>query len=220
MEFQNLRNAVIKEEEENFNKWLSKCETEEGLKETMKWFDKDYKNKAKEKMLKLLEKRKAQAINKELDKIGRIEQAPDFKGKLILTIEWKKSYMWGSNPKGFDNYGHETTSIGGCNYDKLSIATAELLNQNLSILKVMFALKDKELSNRKPTYKEQNGQETTEERGINHFLYGYGSGYSLLPHFEGGVGVSCHERIINKIGLHWEDITNTSNTDVFSIEAN
>lgn len=31
-------------------------------------------------------------------------------------------------------------------------------------------------------------------------LFGYGSGYGILPYFEGGVGVSCFESILNKCG--------------------
>ena len=51
----------------------------------------------------------------------------------------------------------------------------------------------------------------------NHEVFGYGSGYGILPSFEGGVGVSCYDRIFNKIGYKFETIASGKNFDVFKI---
>ena len=55
------------------------------------------------------------------------------------------------------------------------------------------------------------------KNGINRAKLGYGSGYGILPHFEGGVGVSSHERILNNIGLTLDHISDTKSTDVYII---
>jgi hypothetical protein len=71
----------------------------------------------------------------------------------------------------------------GCGYDKQSTATAGVLNQHQTILKRLYAARDAEMT------------------GENRAVLGYGSGYGLPPYFEGGVGVSCHVKILEKIGF-------------------
>ena len=102
--------------------------------------------------------------------------------------------MWGYCPKGNDNYGHSTSSITGCGYCKESTATAQLLNQNETIMKRLYKAK-----NKKATAK-------------NNDLLGYGSGYGILPSFEGGVGVSCHVRILEKLGYKVTQSGNNTTT--------
>jgi len=133
------------------------------------------------------------------NKILEIENTPDFSGEFIVTVEWKRSRMWGSNPKSYTNYGFKSSSIGGCGYDKLSTAVAQALNSNKSLLKLLYEKKNDNLH-------EKNGD-----------LLGYGSGYGLLPNFEDGVGTGSHERILKNMGLEMRSITSTNNTDVFLI---
>lgn len=212
---ENLRNAAIAAIKDRFNN--SRDKAKENITEWQKWHGKQYKKDALKMALKSIDLQETKEIKKLDDHLKAVSEAPDFGGSLILTVEWKKSYMWGMNPRVSTNYGFNGSSIGGCGYDKLSTATAEALNQDLRILKIMYRLKDKELQHRKPTYKEQNGEDTKEERGINQFLYGYGSGYSVLPRFEGGVGVSCHQHIIEKIGLKWVNLSSGKAFDVFEV---
>ena len=164
-------------------------------------------------------RRMTNAIKKQMAFIDEVEQAEDFKTPLIITIEWKRSQTWGMNPKPYTNLGFEGSSIGGCGYCKHSTATAQALNSDLRILKLMYFKKEAELRQRKPTYKEQNGHEENSERAINHFLMGYGSGYSALPRFEGGVGVNCHFKICEMLGLKMESVTDTKHVNVYRIEA-
>jgi len=163
-------------------------------------------------------RRMANAIKKQMALIDEIEQADDFKTPLIITIEWKRSATWGMNPKAFTNLGFEGSSIGGCGYCKHSTATAQALNNDLRILKLMYFKKEAELRQRKPTYTEQNGREENSERAINHFLMGYGSGYCALPRFEGGVGVNCHIEICSMLGLKMESVTDTKHVNVYRVE--
>ena len=76
---------------------------------------------------------------------------------LTITVEWKKSSMWGSNPTAkayIDGIGHVSSgSISGCGYDKCSTAVAKVLNQVPQFKKLMCELKNK-LSNCKKTNRE------------------------------------------------------------------
>ena len=51
----------------------------------------------------------------------------------------------------------------------------------------------------------------------NRDLIGYGSGYSMLPSFEGGVGVSCYYQILEYIGLKFTHVANGKTFDVYKI---
>jgi hypothetical protein len=134
-----------------------------------------------------VEKRITEIYNKELqNKLNQIESVKNSFDKLpndlVLTINFYKSSTWGYCPKGSDNYGHSTDSITGCGYCKESTATAQLLNQNETILKKLYEAKNKNVNK--------------ENRG----LLGYGSGYGIIPKFEGGVGVRSHVRILEALG--------------------
>ncbi len=136
-------------------------------------------------------------------------------GKLIeatISVEWKKNRTWGANPKAeikgsFEDLNGETKyfyfqseSIGGCGYDKLSTAVAQVVNQVNPILRSLYIAKNKDISAK------------------NRDLIGYGSGYSTLPRLEGGVGVSCYPRIFEAIGYDFETIAGGKSYDVFRIE--
>ena len=43
----------------------------------------------------------------------------------------------------------------------------------------------------------------------NRNIFGYGSGYGILPYFEGGVGVSSYYKIFNTIGLEFKQVNDT-----------
>jgi len=124
---------------------------------------------------------------------------------LTITVEWKKSSMWGSNPTAeayINGIGRVSSgSIGGCGYDKCSTAVANVLNQVPQFKKLMCELKNK-LSNCKKTNRE---------------VFGYGAGYGIIPTFEGGVGVSCYDRIFNSIGYEFKTVSSGKTFDVYRI---
>ena len=150
------------------------------------------------------------AIEREVSKVKAIENA----GTLLevkISIEWKRSQMWGSNPKaecwatfkdkdGNTNSNYVVSgSIGGCGYDKQSTAVAECLNQINAVLKPLYSVKNKSIDSK------------------NHELLGYGAGYGILPSIEGGVGVSCYPRIFEKIGFKFNTVASGKNYDVYTI---
>lgn len=153
-------------------------------------------------------------ITKQVDKINTIGSA----GKLIsvkIQIEWKKSRMWGNNPSaeawciymdknGISNSHYVTSgSIGGCGYDKKSTAVAKCLNQFNEVLK--------------PLYITKNTALMVDPEPENRDLLGYGSGYGILPYIEGGVGVSCYNKIFEAIGYKFESVASGKNFDAYQI---
>lgn len=156
------------------------------------------------------------AIEREVSKVKAVFEA----GELIeakISMEWKRSRMWGSNPTAecwysyIDKDGNRqsnyvtSSSISGCGYDKGSTAVAQCLNQINEVLKPLYSKKDKAY---KPA---QNENET------NRALFGYGSGYGILPSIEGGVGVSCYPRIFEAIGYKFNTVASGKTFDVYTI---
>jgi hypothetical protein len=144
-------------------------------------------------------------IAKELQHLETVGNAPDLV-EITVSVEWKKSRMWGNNPTadareqnaaGWERY--TSGSIGGCGYDKHSTAVAQAVNQSNSFLKAMYEVRERDT--------------TTSLRE----LFGYGSGYGILPRLEGGVGVSCYPTIFEKIGFKFANTAGGKTFDVHTI---
>lgn len=139
-----------------------------------------------------------------LDKLSEAENAPDI-SQIDLQIEWKKSRTWGANPfaECWGGGYYTTGRASGCGYDKRSAATAEALNDNPAILKALYTAEEKRLTKRnKPTRRN---------------FIGYGSGYGILPAFEGGVGITSHGRIFQNIGFSFKTTADTRTVDAYTI---
>jgi hypothetical protein len=203
--FLNLRRLGLEEIKARYAKSREMLNTPEGLQQVATWEGKKYKGDVKAKMLKLLANQEIKARMVFEGNLNAIESAPEWTGPFIITIEWRPSRMWRSNPRAFTNFGFEGSSIGGCGYDKRSAATAEALNSDLRIIKLLAAKKEDALA----------AGDVRENREV----LGYGSGYGIIPHFEGGVGVESHRGIIEGLGLKWQCVTDTKNTDVYAIIA-
>ncbi len=213
--FKELRKAGLTELERQFNDNLKRAEDD--LKEALQWEGKTYKGteeQQREKLKRWFEKTFIKARQEFNQQIKAVEDASDFGNQLVITVEWKKSYMWGHNPRAYTNYGFVGSSIGGCGYCKHSTSTAEALNSHLPLLRLLYAKEDARLrAFNRSKLKEEDKRKFLSRRAI----LGYGAGYGILPSFEGGVGVSSHGRIVKNLGLVWRDITSTSKTDVHLI---
>lgn len=156
-------------------------------------------------------------IEREASKVRSVFEA----GELIdakITMEWNRSRTWGSNPtaecwysyKDKDGQTHhnyvKSDSISGCGYDKGSTAVAECLNQINEILQPLYNKKNYAIE---PTTKNQSE--------LNRAIFGYGSGYGILPSIEGGVGVSCYPRIFEAIGYEFKTQASGKTFDVYTI---
>ena len=199
----NLKQAVLSKHNKWFKDAIKDIDTVEGLEKAMQKAVKQYRGTPeaiKNKFLKHMVTKRDKRIAEDILKITEVEGAKDFGGEFVVTLNWKKSRMWGTNPTAYTNYGFESESIGGCGYDKESTATALALNSHLPLLKMLYTKKDKNINQ------------------DNHKLLGYGSGYGIIPSFEGGVGVSSHQNVLAKVGLEMRNISSTPTSDVFVIK--
>lgn len=164
---------------------------------------------ATSRMMKGIEKDKAEDINK----LATIENAGTLT-EATISIEWKRSAMWGNNPTSELSYSYHDaenndkwgrihgSSIGGCGYDKESASAAQVLNQCPECLKPLYDAREMNMS--------------ADLRGV----LGYGSGYRNNPYFEGGVGIGCFRSIYEKLGYKWENVSSGKTFDVYRISKN
>jgi hypothetical protein len=124
---------------------------------------------------------------------------------ITITIEWKKSKMWGNNPHAEANIHFangmyknvEGYTCSGCGYDKESTVIAQIFNDFLK-----YKLWEREeMDNSKAPY------------GIRlDFLYS--------PHYEGGVGTNCYYSISEFIGGKFIHISSGKTFDVYKFTMN
>jgi len=134
-----------------------------------------------------------------VDKLTRAENAASVVS-VSISIEWKKSRTWGANPTAEvrveDENGHFFRGVGsasGCGYDKESAAVASAINGIDSIIKMLCDCKESALASGNECEGKANDS--------NAAVIAYGAGYGAIPYFEGGVGMSSHERVFNACGL-------------------
>lgn len=113
-----------------------------------------------------------------------------------IAVEWTKNSYWGNNPHATATANNATTEghASGCGYDKESAAVGEALNANPAAMRALYEAAEKALEEGKTPERYSNGNYTWRN------VLGYGSGYSILPYFEGGVGVGCFWSILNGCG--------------------
>lgn len=215
--FANIFEAIKTEKAHDLQRFVTDLNEKTSVKEIVDaWYYSDLLPAGKKKAVWELEAlknyltaRKAKAIDKSIEKelhhLQTVENASDLES-ITVSVEWKKSRMWGSNPTAEarvcdKEYGHNYSSgsIGGCGYDKCSTAVANALNQSNSFLKAMYQVKEQNVSKK------------------NHELFGYGSGYGILPRLEGGVGVSCYPRIFETIGFKFQTTASGKSFDVYTV---
>ena len=154
------------------------------------------------KAVELATKRMSKEIDKEITKklahIEAVENAPEL-DFCSVNVEYRRSSVWGYNPsvEAWTNGERDifTGYASGCGYDKESAAVADAFNKSLSILKVLYTIKENGLKAGK-----SSKSKTACTGHDNRDICGYGAGYSVLPYFEGGVGVSCFWNILKKSG--------------------
>lgn len=137
-------------------------------------------------IIKKYDKKQATEIEKKRLYLEAIANAEPIH-QIELKVEWKRSQTWGYNP--FCECwakGYTTGRASGYGYDKLSTATAEAMNKNNSILKLLYDKYEQTLE--------------TNPKATPHNVLGYGSG-DLLPFFEGAVGFSSHQSIFEGLGF-------------------
>ena len=187
-------NKVENEDELKFNYILLGCNNNKSKK--YQYGDLEYK---KEYLLKAITKKIKEELNLEIKEVESVYNAFDVQ-KAVISVEWKKSKMWGSNPTalakiyGDNNYvKYQTRSIGGCGYDKLSTAIAEALNMSNEMKKVFYENCEKVSS------------------------YGFSNNNDSIT-LDGGVGVSCYYNIFNELGYEFNCVASGDNYDVYEVK--
>lgn len=140
-----------------------------------------------------------------LKRIENAETAPDFTAGSIY-VYWKRSRTWGYHPHAefySENNSVIYDSASGCGYDKLSAAVAGCLNKNVSIMKALYQKEDMRLI---------ESPETSRRDYI-----GYGCGSWFIPYFEGGVGQSSLNKVLENCGFRvtWHE-TKTTDTIIIT----
>lgn len=162
--------------------------------------DKEIKELLKNKIIKEYEQKQKKAIKR----IDTIKEANENVQTINISINWVRSSTWGYNPHATITTNLGTITEGkasGCGYDKESAAIAEALDKNNDILKLLYIAK-----NKKMTLKNNNNRD----------LLGYGSGYGVLPYFEGGVGAGSLMYIFKNLGYNVREY-HTDKSDFYTI---
>jgi len=224
----NLIKAIETEQKNRLDNFILEVNAIENLQDLKKWQYDDLLPKGKNMAAftlvaykAYLIDRKQKAVYKSIERDVKKINAVSNEGILLdvkISIEWKRSAMWGSNPKAECWYSYTdkdgnyqsgyvvSGSIGGCGYDKQSTAVADCLNQINEVLKPLYLLKDKSYNS------ELKGSHID-----NRSILSYGSGYGILPSIEGGVGVSCYPAIFNAVGYDFKTIASGKTYDVYTI---
>lgn len=132
-----------------------------------------------------------------------------------IAVEWVKNSYWGNNPHATATANNSTTygRASGCGYDKLSAAIADSLNENPAIMRMLYEAAEKALREGKQPSRKGLAAGCVSWRDI----LGYGSGYSLLPYFEGGCGVSCIRNIFTRCGFVFRCGASSKHFDSYSV---
>jgi hypothetical protein len=149
--------------------------------------------------IKRMSKKLEKETSLQLAHLEAVAKAPNV-DYITVNVEYRKSYAWGYIPTAEVITSGEndifTGYASGCGYDKESAAVAEAFNKSLGIMKVLYTLKEKALE-----AGENDKSETACTGHDNRNIIGYGAGYSVIPYFEGGVGVDCFWSILKKAGF-------------------
>ncbi len=155
-----------------------------------------------------LARQQARKDAKELVRINA-EKAQKPVKEITITIEWKKSYMWGYNPKceatiHFADNSFERSPIytaSGCGYDKESTVIADVFNNYLKYK--LWQLSPEQL---------KGGNGSMDKGNAPYGIHLYSDN---RPHFGGGIGTSCYYRIAEYLGGAFEHIASGKSFDVY-----
>ena len=146
----------------------------------------------------------ARAEAKELAKIEN-EKNQKLVKEIIISIEWKKSYMWGNCPRckaeiRFKDGSYERSpkyTAFGCGYDKESTVVAHVFNDYLK-------------------YKLYNNLTLVEGKTSTP----YGIRCDEWKSYEGGLGINCYYSISKAINGNFEHVASGKTFDVYKYTDN
>ena len=223
-----LKNYLAKERND-FLSQLNDCKTVEELKKDwrIKQFITTTTDRKKlsfeqlsEAIINIYDKRQAKKFDAELLRIETEKNQPEVES-MTISIEWKKSRTWGSNPHAEVQINFKDKTAGewktgyfrkdgytcsGCGYDKESTVIAEIFNEFMKgeVWKL--------------TPEQRKGGNGSGDNG--NAPYGIHVYNDLRPHFGGGIGTSCYYRIAEYLGGKFEHIASGKTFDVYRYSKN
>ena len=206
-----------------FPSWAKEHQTdpERGLKQystPKKWEAYQAGTLSREKAVEIAVKRAEKEIDKwhekQLAKLRTAAGAVSL-GFVSISVEWSKNRTWGANPTATvrTSDGVFSGHASGCGYDKESAAVAEALNQSPAVMRMLYTAAENAMKSGKAPAETGNAS-CVSWRDI----LGYGSGYSLLPYFERGVGVSCFWSIFKVCGYDCRSAGSGKTFDACAVE--
>ena len=203
-----LRNALISENNENVRSRIEGInEGNENLlyRYTTELRKKQFKEgkidmeKYKKCAITKMQKEFKKSLDKKIKEVEKVENNHKLFDTLYIQVQCKKTNFGYQYKATLSDTTEkiEGSYTGGWGYDKLSSAISEVLNEYLPLKELLYNYKEKYLFENKLT------------QVNNRDIFGYGSGYGILPYFEGGVGVSSYYKIFNTIGLEFKQIDDT-----------
>jgi len=148
-------------------------------------------------------KKARQEARKEAKELARVEAEKNQKPvkSITISIEWKKSRMWGSNPFAEATIRHKDGSISygtakasGCGYDKESTVIADIFNNFLKY----------------KLYGEFVPVERARDNGLPYGIY-----LGDYRHYSGGIGTDCYYDIAKAIGGEFKRVASGKTFDVY-----
>jgi len=143
-----------------------------------------------------------QEANKLAKETARItsEQSQRAVKEINISIEWKKSRTWGSNPHltaqiryidgGYDSF---QSTCSGCGYDKESTVVADVFNAFLKYRLWQLGVKK-------------------DTQNLPYGIHCYSENH---PHFGGGIGIDCYKHISEFIGGTFKRVASGKTFDVY-----
>jgi hypothetical protein len=157
------------------------------------------------------ERKKQRELDKQLARVEKEKNQPEVK-EIHISIEWKKSYMWGYNPHldaevYFKNgqYARFKATCSGYGYDKESTVIADVFNNFLKykLYKPLVPLID--------TWKDYTtGEEKIKEREV----YGIYIREDWKS-YSGGIGTNCYYDIAKTIGGEFKKVASGKSYDAY-----
>lgn len=144
--------------------------------------------------IKRLAREAEKAARLQFEQLEKAARAADLT-EVEIRVDWTRNNTWGYNPHATVYASARTTGkASGCGYDKRSAAVAEALNNDAGALKCLYQLAEKALN---------DGKNPINENGVYSWgsVIAYGAGHTVLPYFEGGVGINCHLQLFRLAGF-------------------
>lgn len=143
-------------------------------------------------------KKARELCKRSVERVKKLEAADGARDveHIYISVEWKRSRVWGYNPTATVRGFHEVTEdyASGCGYDKESAAIAGAFNKNTEVMRILY--------------------NHAEAGGV--FPYGVHT-FAGLPSFDGGCGVSVFYEIFKACGFKFEQVASGKHFAAYKI---